>query len=452
MDLANFDPHRFFHHLHQIEREWIYDHRNHPRFDSYGRQIDAAIHATVGGLVDVYGRVARLRMAMHDAEGEALRMLGHSLPSLNFGTVWHIFKSILRDVALWVGGGAATGGAIGGALGAFAGGVGAVPGAGIGAAIGAQVGNYLMGLFGLGQMAGELAHQLPKALYWFQRGFKCAWGPAPDRRLANAGRGSDPIEAPAYASHYFAQGYVILVIALLTAIVAWVTRNKGGIKELLANIRNNPRLGPEMAQWMAQNERGLLENPKLQSRLPEEPVGGSNEIAPLREKNTRPVDSGINESTANTPPTVASKQPSQPRVDLTDKFAAKKHRNGATELRYGNPDNGHGLIVHVDKDGVLGFDIRAQGDVATLGSGKDMFISAMNRLRQDGVTVNKIRGYWIEGTDSVNSLQFLKNLEIMPVHDAAKNTWTGRIAEEAGFPTIEKVKTTLGNTTAIFGR
>ena len=66
----------------------------------------------------------------------------------------------------------------------------------------------------------------------------------------------------------------------------------------------------------------------------------------------------------------------------------------------------------MDKNGVLGFDIRAQGDAALSGSGRDMFISAMQRLEQQSVQVNKVRGIWVEGTDSVNSAQYLSLIHI----------------------------------------
>jgi len=106
----------------------------------------------------------------------------------------------------------------------------------------------------------------------------------------------------------------------------------------------------------------------------------------------------------------------------------------------------------VDKNGVLGFDIRAQGDAALSGSGRDMFISAMQRLEQQSVQVNKVRGIWVEGTDSVNSAQYLNNLKTMSPEQAALNTWTGSIAKDYGFSKIERVETSYGVTTVIFGK
>jgi filamentous hemagglutinin len=120
-------------------------------------------------------------------------------------------------------------------------------------------------------------------------------------------------------------------------------------------------------------------------------------------------------------------------------------------MRYGNPEI-HGLAVSVDKKGLLGFEIRAGGNSETQGSGRDMFISAMKRLEKEGVDVSNIRGTWIQGTESVNAKQYLSNLKLMPEADAARNTWTGRIASDFGFSKVESVKTSYGITTVIFGK
>src|SRR5688572_23413604 len=69
--------------------------------------------------------------------------------------------------------------------------------------------------------------------------------------------------------------------------------------------------------------------------------------------------------------------------------------NGDTTLRYGNPDGVAGLVVNVDKAVVLGFDIRAaQNHPLYDALGTDMFASAMQRLGNEGIQVNQIRGAW----------------------------------------------------------
>ncbi|WP_141243617.1 hypothetical protein [Pseudomonas indica] len=106
----------------------------------------------------------------------------------------------------------------------------------------------------------------------------------------------------------------------------------------------------------------------------------------------------------------------------------------------------------MDKNGVLGFNIRAQGDVSVNGSGRDMFISAMQRIESDGVAVKEIRGYWIKNSDSVNYAQYASSMEALGTEKAALNTWTGKIAQEYGFSKVEKISDSFGNITVIFGK
>ena len=142
-----------------------------------------------------------------------------------------------------------------------------------------------------------------------------------------------------------------------------------------------------------------------------------------------------------------------PRIDLTDHFNLITSRSGSRTYRYMDPEDGiHGLEVHVDKNGVLGFNIRAQSDASVYGSGRDMFISMMQRLGKDGVAVNKIRGYWMSGPDSVNYLQFIQNTSKIGEVKAAQQTWTGKIASDYGFTKVESIKESFGNITVIFGK
>ncbi|KRB89213.1 hypothetical protein ASE26_29170 [Duganella sp. Root198D2] len=140
-----------------------------------------------------------------------------------------------------------------------------------------------------------------------------------------------------------------------------------------------------------------------------------------------------------------------PRIDVSDEFVFKPQKNGSAFLSYGNPET-HGLEVFIDKGGVLGFDIRsAKGGTSwSNASGTDMFASAMIRLEQEKVTVNAIRGTWVEGTDSVNTAQYLHNLKTMSAQDAARNTWTGQMAAKYGYTKVGEPKTWLGTTTVIF--
>lgn len=148
-------------------------------------------------------------------------------------------------------------------------------------------------------------------------------------------------------------------------------------------------------------------------------------------------------------------RPPVPRVNVADDFIMRTTPNGSVTLKFGNPEGVHGLIVDVDQQGVLGFNIRspAGGSSFSDASGTDMFASAMQRLNQEGIQVNSIRGTWIEGTDSVNAAEYLTNIDRgMSPQRAAANTWTGRMAEEYGFTNVGVPKTGHTITTVIFGR
>ncbi|WP_213939310.1 hypothetical protein [Pseudomonas sp. dw_612] len=141
-----------------------------------------------------------------------------------------------------------------------------------------------------------------------------------------------------------------------------------------------------------------------------------------------------------------------PRIDVTSDFLMKSYKDGLVTLKYGDPDGIAGLLVNVDKNGVLGFDIRSSNNGFNP-SGTDMFISAMQRLDQEGVKVNAVRGAWVGGAGSVNTAEYLANLaKGMPPTEAAANTWTGRIAAKYEFTSVQAPETGMFNdiTTVVF--
>lgn len=134
-----------------------------------------------------------------------------------------------------------------------------------------------------------------------------------------------------------------------------------------------------------------------------------------------------------------------PRVDVADSIKVKRRANGSVDLDYKYPDR-HGLAATIghDKevglDGVLGFEIKAGGDASTLGSGKDMFYSLMQRAESEGVAVNGVRAYWIDGTNSTNYMGYRAGLESgLTPHAAALQTWTGQRAADFGFTHVSAV-------------
>jgi len=108
----------------------------------------------------------------------------------------------------------------------------------------------------------------------------------------------------------------------------------------------------------------------------------------------------------------------------------------------------------VNDEGVLAFEIRAAKDHPYFeASGTDMFASAMQRLGNEGVQVNKIRGSWETGTDSVNIAQYRQNIANgMSKENAALNTWTGKLSQKYGFTKVEKIEDDGYTTYVTFGK
>jgi hypothetical protein len=79
-----------------------------------------------------------------------------------------------------------------------------------------------------------------------------------------------------------------------------------------------------------------------------------------------------------------------------------------------------------------------------MGTGKDMFYSLMNRIKSDGIDVNRIRGSWYSDTGSVNYETFKSLLDGgVGSESAALRTWTGQRAQEFGFDRVESVTETM---------
>jgi hypothetical protein len=163
------------------------------------------------------------------------------------------------------------GGSIGAGAGFFIGGVGALPGAAIGASAGAQAANWVLALLGLKSLLEGLGETLWQALNCYERSVQTAWGSVPGEYGA-----LDPHRLPSRepfaesrAARELAEGHVLLVVAVLSALVVYLTRGKGDKAQLLVDIRNSKRLGPKVADWLALNEGKLREHPALQPRRPQ---------------------------------------------------------------------------------------------------------------------------------------------------------------------------------------
>jgi MafB19-like deaminase len=230
-------------------------------FDTFGPYL----YNSLGQMGERWGlssRVARVERALDGARQQAWQQISDRFASLNIGIIWPILINLASDIALYVGGGAASGAALGATVGFFFAGIGAIPGALAGASIGTSAGLGLLNWIGIASLAKDLAHAIPQAIGCYIDGIKTAWGPEPERSWRSGGFGVAPTASNGsdshlvfQASHQIAQGHVILIAAILMAIMAYVTRGKGADKAaLLTEMRNSPRLGLKMADWVQANE------------------------------------------------------------------------------------------------------------------------------------------------------------------------------------------------------
>jgi hypothetical protein len=228
-------------------------------FDTFGPHVYNSL-GRMGDSQSLSSRVMRVRDALDRAQPQAWQQISDSFASLKLGVIWPILIGLASDIALYVGGGAASGAALWAAVGFFFGGIGAIPGALAGASIGTSAGLGLLNWIGIASLAKDLAHAIPQAIGCYVDGIKTAWGPEPERSWRSGGFNAAPTAPHSdtglvfQASHQIAQGHVILIAAILMAIMAYVTRGKGDKVALLTEMRNSPRLGPKMADWVQANE------------------------------------------------------------------------------------------------------------------------------------------------------------------------------------------------------
>ncbi len=255
------------------------------------------------------GRVARVRSALFFSGGEASRMLAARLSGIDLSTVIETLLNACKDVAVYWGGSVLAGGAIGGVAGAFAGGVGAVPGAAVGAGLGTQFGAWVLGILGLKALIEDLGAAVPDMLRHYEAGFRMAWGPV--RRWEDA----HSIDMDG-ASRELAQGHVVLMMALLSALLAYLTRGRGDLAaraRILQEIRESRRLGPKVADWVAANEEALARHPGLK---PKEQQVVMSQARPPAESPMTPsqIRKAMGRGEEDMPPPKKPESPAQPKV------------------------------------------------------------------------------------------------------------------------------------------
>ena len=125
-----------------------------------------------------------------------------------------------------------------------------------GASAGAAIGGWILGLLGLHALVEDLIGILPRALQYYQQGIQEAWRSSSENRSC-----SGPAEwnhgSLSQASFLLANGHVQMVIALLSALMLWISRGRGERANALQSINQSARLGPGFAKWIEANEEKL---------------------------------------------------------------------------------------------------------------------------------------------------------------------------------------------------
>ncbi|MDM5182052.1 hypothetical protein PO883_33295, partial [Massilia sp. DJPM01] len=128
-----------------------------------------------------------------------------------------------------------------------------------------------------------------------------------------------------------------------------------------------------------------------------------------------------------------------PRVNVADRFEKMSRPDGGFDFDYLDPTK-HGLQATISKNGVLSMDVRANPALSpTLGSGRDMGASLMNRLAAEGIEVKQFDALWMKGSKDVSSnyTYYNKMQYSMNPLDAARGTWTGKFFSEYGFDIVK---------------
>ncbi|SDD08472.1 RHS repeat-associated core domain-containing protein [Massilia sp. PDC64] len=214
--------------------------------------------AEVGGVRNALA----VRQALDASRPRFVELLRQEFAGLNFATVVDVLVEVMKQMALYLGGGAVVGAAAGGALGSLALGVGAIPGAAVGAQAGAAIGGEILVWMGLGMLVMDVGSTVPDLCRQFAHGFATAWH-AGDLPADATARRTTMLRQ---ATDSFAQGQMLLVKAVLTALVLYLSRRQVQSSLLVRNLSKS-RLGPKFAEWVGENRDKLMAHPALRPRI-----------------------------------------------------------------------------------------------------------------------------------------------------------------------------------------
>ncbi|WP_223590401.1 DUF6861 domain-containing protein [Pseudomonas sp. A-R-19] len=223
-------------------------------------------------------RIKSVRTAFIHAEWEAGRLLRQRFSDIDISSILNELIDVVTQMAMIVAGSVLTGGAIGAGVGAFLGGAGAIPMGAAGAAMGLQVSTWILGILGLTSVAEFFVEGLPRIGEYYLHGINIASNGPRGERGMNPFR-QDDSSAQGRAAHQIALGHVEVVVLLLGAIVAYITRGRGNANVLAQEMRASSK-GARLGEWMLKHEDALKKRPDLQTAEPRRGALGPQEPAP----------------------------------------------------------------------------------------------------------------------------------------------------------------------------
>ena len=220
-------------------------------------------------------RIHNIRTAFTRAEWEVARSLRQRFSDLDISSVLTELISVVSQMAMIVAASVLAGGTIGAGVGAFVGGVGAIPSGMAGAAMGLKVSTWILGVLGLVSVAEFFVEGLPRIGEYYLDGIDIAWkGTQGDEGLHPFSR-DDPAAIDRAAQH-IARGHEEVIVLLLGAIVAYLTRGRGNAQVLASEMQASAK-GARLGQWMLKHEEALKKHPDLQLPKPQQGAFGPRE-------------------------------------------------------------------------------------------------------------------------------------------------------------------------------
>ncbi|MHA6558477.1 DUF6861 domain-containing protein [Pseudomonas alliivorans] len=220
-------------------------------------------------------RINHLRSAFTRAEWTAANRLRRRFSDIDISSSVNDLIDVATQVAMIVAGGTLTGGAIGAGVGALFGGAGAVPFGAAGAMMGLQVSTWILSALGLMSITEFLVDGLPRIGEYYLSGISIVWnGTRGDHGLNPFG--GDDFQAVDRAADQIARGHEEMVLLLLGAIVAYLTRGRGNASVLASEMQASSK-GARLGQWMLKHEDALKRRTDLPQSEPRRSAVGRDE-------------------------------------------------------------------------------------------------------------------------------------------------------------------------------